>query len=397
MVALLPPSVEASLINATGYVKHFPVAFDPPALLSADDPIEGSSTSRLRVRLSTRRGSMAGALAYEVSPRIQSTSATFSFDVGDLPRPSPRGYRIVDFDGRLYPSKGDPLGSFALHHNLDRALITFESRLGDLWIGRQPLAFGSARTVSPTDVIVPFTYEELDKEERLGVDAIRLRRAIGSNSEIEIGYVFGKHLELNRSAAFIQGRFSAGSIDLNPLVIMFRENLLIGVDMARSIGEAGGWLEAAYTLVGAAGGGAGGEYLRLSSGIDRSFGAKVYGMVEYHFNGAGSADAERYFEHLGDTAYTDGAVYLLGRHYITPGLTYQLTPLTILSAQALTNLKDPSTLLSSRVEYSLAENLFAEAGAFITAGRHFDARRLRPRSEFGLYPRIYFGSMRYYF
>jgi hypothetical protein len=103
-------------------------------------------------------------------------------------------------------------------------------------------------------------------------------------------------------------------------------------------------------------------------------------MVEYHFNGAGSADAERYFEHLGDTAYTDGAVYLLGRHYITPGLTYQLTPLTILSAQALTNLKDPSTLLSSRVEYSLAENLFAEASAFITAGRHFDARA-RARSS----------------
>jgi hypothetical protein len=39
VVALLSPSVEASPINATGYVKHFPVAFDPPALLSADDPI----------------------------------------------------------------------------------------------------------------------------------------------------------------------------------------------------------------------------------------------------------------------------------------------------------------------------------------------------------------------
>ena len=120
-------------------------------------------------------------------------------------------------------------------------------------------------------------------------------------------------------------------------------------------------------------------------------------MVEYHFNGAGEADAEQFLELFTDTAYAEGGVFLLGRHYITPGLTYQATPLAIFSVQALTNLNDPSMLLSGRVEYSLADDLFVELGAFIPAGRRFDARRLRPRSEFGLYPRIYFGSMKYYF
>ena len=398
LLALASLATEAWSATTSGYIKQFPVAFDPPELLATDTPLEGSATSRLRLSLTSRRGQLATELAYELSPRIESASTTTILYGGDLPRRAGGQYRIADFHSRLYPSDGNPDGSFALNHNLDRALITYESVHGDLWIGRQTVAFGSARVVSPTDVIVPFTYEELDKEERPGVDAVRLRRAVGSFSEIDVGYIFGKDLDIDASAAFAQGRFSIAQTDLNPLLIMFRENVLVGIDLARALGSAGSWLEAAYTFAGAAGGGGrGGDYLRLSTGVDYSFGASSYGMVEYHFNGAGEADAEQFLELFTDTAYAEGGVFLLGRHYITPGLSYQATPLAIFSVQALTNLNDPSMLLSSRIEYSLGDDLFAELGAFIPAGRRFDGRRLRPRSEFGLYPRIYFGSMKFYF
>ena len=160
LLALAALASDAWSANTSGYIKQFPVAFDPPALFATDTPLEGSSTSRLRLSLTSRRGRLATELAYELSPRIESASTTAILYGGALPRSAGRQYRIADFDSRLYPSDGDPDGSFALNHNLDRALITYESGLGDLWVGRQPVALGSARAVSPTDVIVPFTYEE---------------------------------------------------------------------------------------------------------------------------------------------------------------------------------------------------------------------------------------------
>ena len=187
-----------------------------------------------------------------------------------------------------------------------------------------------------------------------------------------------------------------------PMVVLFQENLLLGVDAARSIGEAGCWLEAGYTFAGAIDEYLSTEsYLRLSAGLDYSFGSRLYGFFEYHLNGAGTGRSSRYLSRPDLKAYTEGAVYLLGRHYMAPGLTFQATPLLIFSAQTLVNAGDGSAFVSPRFEYGFAEDVFVEGGVFLGLGRGLkrgDAPlQLEPRSEFGLYPDIYFTSMRLYF
>jgi len=51
--------------------------------------------------------------------------------------------------------------------------------------------------------------------------------------------------------------------------------------MQSELGSLGFWLEAAYVD---------GEsnYVRASTGVDYAFNEVIFGMVEYHFNGAGS-------------------------------------------------------------------------------------------------------------
>ncbi len=175
--------------------------------------------------------------------------------------------------------------------------------------------------------------------------------------------------------------------------MVFRENKLLGLDVTRSIGGAGTWLEAAQVFADA---GSDENYFRASAGMDYSFTEDLYAWMEYHYNGPGSRDPEDYPSAVDDTAYTEGAVYLLGRNYLAPGFTYQVTPLLSASFQLLWNMDDGSTLFAPSVEYSLADDATARAGGYAGYGDSSGTLRA-PESEFGEYPDIWYLSASFYF
>jgi len=174
---------------------------------------------------------------------------------------------------------------------------------------------------------------------------------------------------------------------------------MLGIDLTRSLGGAGFWLEAAHTFADAlaANETPGAEdYFRATVGLDHRLGENTYGFAEYHFNQAGSDQTTGYVSSMGSTAFTEGSGYLLGRHYFIPGVVQQITPLLSGGFQALWNLSDRSAYLSPSVEYNFAENIYLAGGAFIGIGPRASASD-GIGSEFGLYPSIFFGSFRLYF
>lgn len=407
----LPLPGGATEIRGSGYIKYFATAIDPPVVNGKDGPTEGASLSRARLRLLLERRPISVELAYELASRIEPAGSGALGGIGvalaqSLPRPSPLTYRAVDLRRRLYPSPGDAVSSFSLRQNLDRLLVTWSAAAFDVYAGRQPIAFGSARIVNPTDVLAPFTYEELDKEERIGVDSLRLRFPLGDLSELDAGYVFGDDLKWSRSAAFVRSRLYVSTTDVSPLILFFRRHLLIGLDLARAIRGAGWWLETGYVFADddAYASDAGeGDYLRLSTGLDYSLSPALYGLLEYHYSDAGSGSSGGYLQRGGRTPFVDGGVYLLGRHYLAPAATWQVTPLLVVTGQGLVNLQDRSSLVGPRLEYSFADEVFLELGAFVGIGEGLVSVKDTPeadlyaRSEFGLYPNTFFGSLRLYF
>ena len=387
-------------VRIGGRFKNFFTVLEPPPSRGESRPLEGAGSSRLRLELAARKGpSLAAEIAYEIAPHLQQTSA-FAPHV-QAPGPAPLSYRAVDFAARIYPRGDGRRGSFALLHNLDRAFATLSTSFADFYLGRQPVAFGSARVVNPIDLLAPFAYEALDKEDRAGVDALRARIPVGDLSEMDAGVVFGDGLTFGESAGFLRGRFYLDKTDVAPAAVLFKENLLLGLDLARSVGGAGYWLEAGYTFAGIFAGYESGEnYLRLSTGLDYSFGSRLYAFVEYHLNGAGSGNTATYLKQAGKTAYREGAVHLLGRHYAAPGFTFQATPLLSAGLQALINGGDGSALVGPRLAYSFEDNVAVTAGGFFSVGRRTRLRPgagLEPRSEFGLYPGVYYTSVALYF
>ena len=119
----------------------------------------------------------------------------------------------------------------------------------------------------------------------------------------------------------------------------------------------------------------------------------------------GASETGDYLDNIETPAYTEGAVYLMGRHYLIPGVNYQLTPLFNLSGQLLVNLAEPSGYLTPQFEYNVKDNVYINGGAFIGLGKYpifkvdIDDKTVLAdlRSEFGSYTNTYFASLRVYF
>ena len=379
-----------------GYYKNFSTIFNSPV---PEAPISGVVVNRLRLNLSyAPTDSLSFAFAYDFTPRVQDP-LLFSQSLIAVGAASSR-YRIADFDSPIYPSAEDPIGSVGIYHNLDRASLHFSTDFADFSAGRDAIAWGSARIVNPTDVVAPYTYDQLDTEDRVGVDAIRMRIPVGAMGEVDAGYIAGTDFDFDKSAAFLRTQLNAAETDFSILLLEFQRDLLIGLDVARGIRGAGFWLETAYVLTAPFDDepDVSDNYLRTSVGLDYSFGGETYAFIEYHFNGAGARKPENYLTNLERPAYTRGSVYLLGTHYLAPGVTHQVTPLIGISGQILLNLSDPSTWVAPQVAYNIAEDIHLSIGGFVSIGkRPKNGESPELQSEFGSYPNLFFSSFRVYF
>jgi hypothetical protein len=398
-------------VSFGGYFKSFAILLIPPPVTAGgstlSDPAMASLSNRLRLELAIRPSKEISLdVAYDFSPRLQD-SRLFTesfFPTGQ----ALGGYRLADLRNRLFPGPDRTPENLAVYQNLDRLMVTFKTDLADIIIGRQPIAWGSARMINPTDILAPFAFDELDKEERAGVDAVRVRVPLGSLDELDMGLVAGDRLGAGTSAVYLRGKVHVLKTDVAALAMDFRRHLLVGLDLSRSVGGAGAWLEAAYVVPDAFLKATAGEddYFRASAGAAYSFGSKLSGFAEYHFSSAGAARPAEYLSLAGTTPFRDGAVYLLGRHYLSLGSTWQITPLLPFTGLVITNLGDLSVVLAPSLDYSLTQSIDLAAGAYVGIGRRPEitglpaAGVLQPdllRSEFGSYPDLVYLSFRAYF
>ena len=403
-ISLLAPILLFSESNLSfqGFYKNFFVVFQQPnpefsELLGLSNKTWlGMVNQRLRLQsLYLPSARLSFEFAYDISARIQEPelygTTLFKQTI------DPRIYRIDDLKRRPYVNTEEN-SSFGLLQNLDRALITLSPDFADIYVGRQAIAWGSARVVNPTDIIAPFTFDELDQEERLGVDAVRMRVPIGFMGAFDAGYVFGKDFKVDHSAFFLRSKFYLAKTDVSILSVGFQRNLLVGLDISRAIGGAGFWFESAYVwpkVFGDKQDNVDDNYLRASIGADYSLTDKMYGFVEYHFNQAGALEPKDYLSNLSQVAYTEGAVYLMARHYVAPGIQYQITPLFTGLATVLFNMTDQSAYIAPTFEYNFAENVYVSLGGFLGFGESIN--NFQVGSEFGLYPHTLFSSFRIYF
>ncbi len=401
-------------IKLNGYYKSFLSVFSLPDEMSGMfgefNKTIGAVSNNLQLRTVIKFNStLSLEAAYNFSPTIKDP---LLFSGSAFPNTSlGSGYRLEDLNELIYPKIIQKSTGFGIYQNLDRLSLTIQTDFADIFIGRQPIAWGSARVINPTDILSPFTFNELDKEERRGVDAIRVRIPIGDMSEFDIGYVVNKDLKIETNAVFIRGKTELFNSDVSFSFVKFYNNLMIGADISGAIGGSGFWIESAYIMSSIFDDALINQqntelrdYFRLSTGLEYSFSNKTYGFVEYHFNSLGENNPNNYLTITQSQEFKEGSIYLSGKHYINIGLTYTLTPLTPINGLIIYNLKDKSLIFAPTIEYNISQNIYLAIGGYFAIGKKarilpslMPSSPIIPTSEFGFSPSILYSSFRVYF
>lgn len=354
-------------LTFSGYYKN---------LFEASETIVGGSrhtildTNRLRLEL---KGKLVPHIAidmeYDNELLLGSYLRTTQFALQNALKPD----QYLDLDGTYL--KG---GSYRGQQRLYRGNVTFSYGDTDIRVGRQRIAWGTGRFWSPLDLLNPLNPIAVERDERLGVDAVLAEHKLGPLSRVSAVYA-PAHGGANASAA-LNLHSNIRGVDYSVIGGQFGNEQVAGIDIASQIGAAG--VRGEFTLNRAT---TGARYQRALVAIDYAFANTLTLSAELYFNGAGTTNPSGYdFASL-----LTGKIESVAKHYLGGYASYEITPLLRLEGYVVLNLDDGSRFVSPVLTYSIRTNLDWKIGAQIFTGRS--------RSEYGHFHNVYYTQLQWYF
>lgn len=366
LALLLYSAFSARAFEYFGYLKVYPILQDPA----------GGFDSR---KILQNMGKIQVGHELPKDIYFEGSYELITFTQKHLPHQTPvSSYRIDDLNYYLHDETDPQNYKTSVIQNLNRFNLSTTTPIGDVIAGRQIVSFGVSKSLSPTDVLTPFSISTIDKEERQGVDALILRAPIIGLSTLEVGIVAGEDFEREKSAYYLRPKVTIDQLDMTATLMEFKERKLLGLELTHPIKDAGFWIEGAYIdsandrLK---------NFMRVTTGVDYKFQSSLYLAMEYHYNGSSLDNG---------FIYPEDYIYVYDYHYFIPTFSYEFTPLLKGSIQSYINAHDGSVFTTPKLEYNWSDNLYLSVGVYAGLGNE-------TTSEFGRYGQTYYSSLRYYF
>lgn len=280
-------------------------------------------------------------------------------------------------------------------HEFDRLQVRGRLDWGDVTIGRQAIGWGVGLIWAPLDLLVGFSPVQIDREFRLGVDAIRTVVPLGSFSEVEAVYAaYDTSFDQHVAAFRWRTTLAESSTDIGLIAGKFFDDAVVGALVAGEIAGAG--VHSSINFTHHYGDDDGPEdYVRLVVGADYRFPYEILGLVEYYFNGWGASRPSQYLSRLTSDRLQRGEVFNVGRHYLGFSVDWEAHPLVHIIGRGQTNLTDPSAQIGPALTVSISDESQIEAGAFFALGSTIDGAELE--SEFGPQSNFFYAAGKIYF
>lgn len=369
LLAALSPAAaqEAPALTLSGYYKNLLLRSET---VLPERESYALDVNRLRLEAKGKRTEVAALdLQYDNELLLGSYLRTEQFRI----QKDQRAPQYWDLESNYAESK-----SYYGRHRLYRAAVTFSSGNADLRIGRQRIAWGTGRFFSPLDILNPFSPIALEREERVGVDAMLAEYKLGAVSRI--GAVYAPTHDRSESSAALIWHHNAAGVDYSIVAGRFARDRVLGADIATQIGEAG--LRAEFTRTRRA---TGDRFSRVLLGVDYAFANTLTVSAELYYDGAGASERSRYdFASL-----FAGRIQNVGRRYAAAYAGYEITPLLRSNNYAVTNLADRSRYLAPSLTYSVRTNLDLTVGAQWFSGA--------VDSEFGRSSKVAYAQVQWFF
>lgn len=369
----------------------------------ADDNPASISIAAMRPKLEVKQG----PLSFAVHDELTSTSSTVPtaalsslIAIGQgatTPAWLPLQWTAVDRPNYQLTNRIDWL--YARYHWESLAVT----------LGRQPVSMGRGQIWTPEDLLAPFSPLQLNTEFKPGVDALRLDWTLSETATLLLVGTLGKQnpthdFEVGKdgSGALARGELSFDRLRIGGQAGVVRGDVVGGLDLFVDLGR-GFDLHGEGTLT----------YVpdierrvdgrkafnRAVLGTTTALTSDLHVTAEAYFNGSGAAHPADYVTGFSSPRFTVGEVYNVGRLYAGVAADWQIHPLLHAVVSALSNLEDPSAILTPEFDYNVATNALLVAGAFIPLGKSplYPGSSVVARSEFGLYPQLYHVDAKLYF
>ena len=400
-------------IDTGGHLKNFFVASFPYEELSMDPTGQGVVNGRFNLRI--RAGKFTFDAHHTAAISALSGSAAVGFADTGTTAAAPE---LVGMSWGLWDEAAEDgviEGNLEAQGRMDRLLLKASLPGVDVAVGRQPISFGNGLFFTPLDLVNPFTPATIDTEYKPGVDAVRADAYIGmSQVTAAVAYIqpdetLSEYLDtdealLDALAAAVYGKTTLGVTDLSLFLGQIHGDSVVGLGVASSIGPVGVHAEGALTM----------PYEGVLTEADDTYedpfvravlggffqpAEKLSLSGEVYLQTLGAEDSADYLTQLTGDRYLRGELWAAGRAYGGLSAGYQITPLIGSSVAIITNLTDPSALLSPGVSWSVSDNADVLLGAYVGLGERpdIDLLSFAANSEFGLYPAAGYLQMRSYF
>lgn len=344
-----------------------------------DDRTAADAFQRLRLKLDhepwehlSLRAHYEARHAWGDSERIRTRALTLprGTAVADALFPAGRT-RFLDLESEL--SNGS---NYRVTHGLDRLSARWSTDTIQITLGRQPVSWGSGLIWTPTDVFAGFSPTEIDRDEKLGVDVVRLTWTPTLDSSFDIvaePLDEEEPYEVDGDASSLALRTGThlGEYDLALLGGWIAGDTVVGGDASGYLADAGLRTEVLVTDADDEGGR---TFVRALVSVDYGFARawNPYLAVEYFYNGLGTDEPDDYLSRLAEPAvqraFQRGNAFNLGRNYV--GAVTRLTPSALWSVQATTllNIDDGSVQEFASLGRSLTDNIDLLFGAIVGFG-----------------------------
>lgn len=286
-------------------------------------------------------------------------------------------------------------GKEALLHRLDRASVGYTRGPFVIRFGRDAVSWGNGLLYNPMDFFNPFEPTAVDKDYKTGDDMLYGQWLFNSGNDVQSVLVPRRDADSGDlgsdqgSLAFkYHGFLDAKEYDLLA-AHHFGDNML-------GVGAATDWRETVLrtdlTLTDTE------EKVIASAVANISYswvwGEKnVSGFLEYFYNGFGQKNGDYNPDDLVSNTelmqrLARGEVFTLGRNYLAGSITYEATPLLLLTPNVFINLDDPSAYVQFTGYYDWKQNLTVLAGFGLPIGAKGTEFGGLPTND----PNIYFSS-----
>ena len=278
--------------------------------------------------------------------------------------------RFLDLDSEL-----DRESNFILEHDLDRLQFRLQSEELEFILGRQAVSWGTGLIWNPTDLFSGFAPTEIDRDEKLGVDVVRL---IWNGEQSSLDVIAepadendSYSIDSQSSSLAIRGATHVGEYDISLLSGFVASDWVVGGDFTGYLKNAGFRGEWVYTF---ADGNDQRDYFRALLSVDYGFQARwdPYLAMEYLFNGLGTSDEGSYLSRLSEPsvqrAFQRGNAFNIGQNYLGAISRLTLSALITLQSTTLWNVEDSSIREFLSVTWSLADDIDLLFGGDIGLG-----------------------------